>query len=147
MKNIQDDTIQSAWQHYRSHHILMLRKPGWKFAVSALSREPCDTKNKDIEESVCMCNEEWADSIVLQGMAGTKFIRDNKGKKEMEIESTDDEKTGDYEQQQNYQEDLDEEDEKEAEELSTSDIKATSYQSIPSVLPGLSDIPGFPGSP
>ena len=61
-------------------------------------------------------------------MAGAEFIGDNKGKEEMEIEITDDGKTGDYEQQQNCQEALDEEDEEEAEELSTSGIKATSYQ-------------------
>ena len=43
-------------------------------------------------------NKEWAD-LILEGMAGTEFIGDNKGKKEMEIEITDDEKTGDYEKQ------------------------------------------------
>ena len=64
-----------------------------------MSREPCDTKNKDIEESACMLNEERTD-LILEGMAGTEFIGNNKGKKEMEIESTDDGITGDYEQQQ-----------------------------------------------
>ena len=61
-------------------------------------------------------------------MAGAEFIGDNKGKEEMEIKSTNDEKTGDYEQQQNCQEDLDEEDEEEAEALSTSGKKASTYQ-------------------
>ena len=59
-------------------------------------------------------------------MAGAEFIRDNKNEEEKEIESTDDEKTGDYEQQQNYQEVIDEEDLEEAKALSISDIKATS---------------------
>ena len=43
-----------------------------------------------------MFNKEWAD-LILEGMAGTEFIGDNKGKKKMEIESTDDERTQDYE--------------------------------------------------
>ena len=73
-----------------------------------------------------MFNIDQADAI-LEGMAGAEFIGGNKGKKEMEIESTDDEKSGDYEQQQNCQEVIDEEDKEEAEALSTSGIKAISY--------------------
>ena len=67
-----------------------------------------------------------AQKHILQGVAGAEFIRDNKDEEEKEIESTDDKKTGDYEQQQNYQEVIDEEDLEEAKALSISGIKATS---------------------
>ena len=64
-------------------------------------------------------------------MAGAEFIRDNKDEEEMEIESTDNERTGDYDHQQNCQEVLNEDDLEEAEALSTPGVKATSYGRYP----------------
>ena len=69
-----------------------------------------------------MFNQEQID-LILQGMAGAE--------EEKVIQNTDDEKTGDYEQQQNYQEIIDEEDLEATKGLSISGIKATSYRRYP----------------
>ena len=57
----------------------------------------CDTKNKDIEESGCMFNKEVWFNTGRHGWCWNHWGRQGQGG--MEIESTDDEKTGDYEQQ------------------------------------------------